>query len=199
MVDVDLHRFLLASAVLTPLLGKLGDQHGKERLLAISLVVFLLDCIAAAYAWDIWSLIAFRVVQTARDAARGDRDHVSAVALVTELERLFALLVRELPDDDLPLTATQRLALIELVDSSPQRLGELARRVGTTDPTASRAVALAPTTLGRERIGDRRRAVARTLARLPRADRDTLLHSLATANGTLGAADSGRGALHAAR
>lgn len=60
--------FLLSSAVLTPLLGKLGDQHGKERLLAISLVVFLLGCIGAACAWDIWSLIAFRVVQGAGGA-----------------------------------------------------------------------------------------------------------------------------------
>ena len=55
--------FLLSSAVLTPLLGKLGDQHGKERLLAISLAVFLVGCIGAAAAWDIWSLIGFRVLQ----------------------------------------------------------------------------------------------------------------------------------------
>ena len=30
--------FLLSSAVLTPLVGKLGDTHGKKRLLVISLV-----------------------------------------------------------------------------------------------------------------------------------------------------------------
>ena len=33
--------FLLSASVATPLLGKLGDQHGKERLLVISLSVFL--------------------------------------------------------------------------------------------------------------------------------------------------------------
>jgi MFS family permease len=60
--------FLLSSAVLTPLIGKLGDQHGKGRLLTISLVIFLAGCIGAAAAWNIWSLIAFRVVQGAGGA-----------------------------------------------------------------------------------------------------------------------------------
>jgi EmrB/QacA subfamily drug resistance transporter len=60
--------FLLSSAVLTPLLGKLGDQHGKDRLLAISLVIFLVGCIGATAAWDIWSLIGFRVIQGAGGA-----------------------------------------------------------------------------------------------------------------------------------
>ena len=39
--------FLLSASVLTPLLGKLGDQHGKERLLVISLGIFLLGSIGA--------------------------------------------------------------------------------------------------------------------------------------------------------
>ena len=55
--------FLLVASVATPLLGKLGDQYGKERLLTITLVIFLLGCIGAAAAWDIWSLIGFRALQ----------------------------------------------------------------------------------------------------------------------------------------
>jgi EmrB/QacA subfamily drug resistance transporter len=55
--------FLLVSAVATPVLGKLGDQHGKERLLLVSLVVFFIGCVAAIFAWNIWSLIVFRAVQ----------------------------------------------------------------------------------------------------------------------------------------
>jgi MFS family permease len=55
--------FLLVSAVATPVLGKLGDQHGKERLLVVSLALFFVGCAGAAAAWDIWSLIAFRAVQ----------------------------------------------------------------------------------------------------------------------------------------
>src|SRR5947209_19707559 len=55
--------FLLVSAVTTPILGKLGDQHGKERVLVLSLTVFFIGCVGAAAAWNIWSLIAFRAVQ----------------------------------------------------------------------------------------------------------------------------------------
>src|SRR5436853_2164161 len=55
--------FLLVASVATPILGKLGDQYGKERLLTITLTIFLAGCIGAALAWNIWSLIAFRAVQ----------------------------------------------------------------------------------------------------------------------------------------
>jgi EmrB/QacA subfamily drug resistance transporter len=55
--------FLLVSSVATPLLGKLGDQFGKQRLLVISLSVFFAGCVGAALAWNAWSLIAFRGVQ----------------------------------------------------------------------------------------------------------------------------------------
>jgi EmrB/QacA subfamily drug resistance transporter len=54
--------FLLTASVLTPILGKLGDQYGKERLLAISLLIFLAGSIGCAFAWDIGSLIAFRAL-----------------------------------------------------------------------------------------------------------------------------------------
>src|SRR5215211_4235512 len=60
--------FLLSASVLTPLLGKLGDQHGKERLLVVSLGIFLFGCIGAAAATSIWMLIAFRIVQGAGGA-----------------------------------------------------------------------------------------------------------------------------------
>ncbi len=55
--------FLLVSAVATPVLGKLGDQYGKERLLVVSLVLFFVGCAGAAAAWNIWALIGFRAVQ----------------------------------------------------------------------------------------------------------------------------------------
>ena len=54
--------FLLVASVATPIVGRLGDQYGKERLLAISLLIFLVGCIGCAVAWNIWSLIAFRAV-----------------------------------------------------------------------------------------------------------------------------------------
>src|SRR3954469_23035132 len=55
--------FLLVSAVATPLLGKLGDQYGKERFLLISLAIFFAGCVGAIFAWNIWALIVFRGVQ----------------------------------------------------------------------------------------------------------------------------------------
>jgi EmrB/QacA subfamily drug resistance transporter len=60
--------FLVSGAVLTPVLGRLGDQFGKERLLLVSLGLFLAGCLGAAFAWNLWSLIAFRVVSGAGGA-----------------------------------------------------------------------------------------------------------------------------------
>jgi EmrB/QacA subfamily drug resistance transporter len=54
--------FLVSAAVATPVMGRLGDQFGKKRLLVISLGVFLLGCIGAAAAWNLPSLIGFRVL-----------------------------------------------------------------------------------------------------------------------------------------
>jgi len=60
--------FLVSGAVLTPILGRLGDQFGKERLLLVSLGLFLAGCLGAAFAWSLPSLIAFRVVSGAGGA-----------------------------------------------------------------------------------------------------------------------------------
>jgi len=60
--------FLLSAAVLTPVLGKLGDRFGKERLLVASLVVFLVGCVGCAFAPSIWVLIAMRFVSGAGGA-----------------------------------------------------------------------------------------------------------------------------------
>jgi EmrB/QacA subfamily drug resistance transporter len=57
--------FLLSSSVLTPIIGKLGDTHGKARMLVISLGIFGLASLGAAAAWNLPSLIAFRVLQGA--------------------------------------------------------------------------------------------------------------------------------------
>ena len=60
--------FLVSAAVTTPVLGRLGDQFGKERMLLVSLGVFLAGCVGAALAWDLWSLIAFRALSGAGGA-----------------------------------------------------------------------------------------------------------------------------------
>jgi EmrB/QacA subfamily drug resistance transporter len=57
--------FLLSSSVLTPILGKLGDSYGKKRMLVISLGIFGIASLGAAAAWNLPSLVFFRVVQGA--------------------------------------------------------------------------------------------------------------------------------------
>ena len=63
LVTWVLTALLLVASVSTPILGKLGDQYGKERLLVISLVLFFIGCVGAAAAWNIWALIFFRAFQ----------------------------------------------------------------------------------------------------------------------------------------
>jgi EmrB/QacA subfamily drug resistance transporter len=55
--------FLLVASVATPILGKLGDQYGKERLLVISLGVFFAGSVAAIFAPNIAALIVCRSIQ----------------------------------------------------------------------------------------------------------------------------------------
>jgi len=60
--------FLVSAAVTTPIFGRLGDQYGKERMLLVTLSLFLAGSIGAAAAWDIWSLIGFRALSGAGGA-----------------------------------------------------------------------------------------------------------------------------------
>jgi DNA-binding MarR family transcriptional regulator len=61
--------------------------------------------------------------------------------ILVELSRVIRALTRITGGPDgLPLTGTQRLALFELSESGPLRLNDLAARMGTSAPTASRAV-----------------------------------------------------------
>ena len=55
--------YLLSAAVATPLLGRLGDQFGKERMLMVTLAAFVVGSVGCILAWDIGSLIVARAVQ----------------------------------------------------------------------------------------------------------------------------------------
>ena len=129
--------------------------------------------------------------------------------LVTELSSVFgrtAMLARP-PDDGPALTLMQRLALMELATAEPLRLHELAERIGSSPPTASRAVdGLLEAALvervpdpddrravqihlsdyGRGRIAEGRARVAATLepalATLGERDREQLIGLLARLN-----------------
>jgi len=55
--------YLLASTVVGPLYGKLGDLYGRKRVLQIALVLFLAGSALCGAAHSMMQLIAFRVVQ----------------------------------------------------------------------------------------------------------------------------------------
>src|SRR4051812_43232877 len=57
--------YVVAAAATTPLWGKLGDRHGRKRLLELSLALFLAASALCGAAHDITFLVVARVVQGA--------------------------------------------------------------------------------------------------------------------------------------
>ncbi|WP_235833804.1 MFS transporter [Aeromicrobium chenweiae] len=55
--------YLLSASVFTPIMGRLGDAYGKQRMLVISLAALALGSLAAALAPTIGLLILARVIQ----------------------------------------------------------------------------------------------------------------------------------------
>jgi DNA-binding MarR family transcriptional regulator len=120
----------------------------------------------------------------------------AAETLLDEINELFAIMLRisrRVEDPDEPLTATQRLALIEIALVGPLRLTALAARMDTTaatvsraidvlqryglvtrnpDPTDGRAVLLAATTKGKRWTQDRRSIALSVLEQLEERDVD---------------------------
>lgn len=57
--------FLLSASVATPIIGRLGDMYGKERLLMIVLLMLALGTLISAIASSLWLMIIGRVIQGA--------------------------------------------------------------------------------------------------------------------------------------
>ncbi|MER7990359.1 MFS transporter [Streptomyces noursei] len=55
--------YLLAVTVTLPVYGKLSDTYGRKPILLTGIVLFLIGSLACAGAWNMASLIAFRVLQ----------------------------------------------------------------------------------------------------------------------------------------
>src|SRR3954467_7037616 len=52
--------YVVAAAAATPLWGKLGDRHGRKRLVEVSLAAFVVVSALCAAAQDITQLVALR-------------------------------------------------------------------------------------------------------------------------------------------
>ncbi|WP_031514959.1 MFS transporter, partial [Streptomyces sp. NRRL F-5123] len=55
--------FLLSAAVFTPILGRLGDRYGKDRILVLALVALAVGSLVSALATDISAMIVGRAIQ----------------------------------------------------------------------------------------------------------------------------------------
>src|SRR4051794_10929860 len=62
-VSWTLTGYLVAAAVFTPLMGRLGDMFGKRRLLVVSLLAFAAGSVVAAVSASLWIVVTGRVVQ----------------------------------------------------------------------------------------------------------------------------------------
>ena len=74
--------YVIAAAATTPLWGKLGDRHGRRRLLEASLGLFLAASALCGLTRDITELIAARSVQGAAAPTEAGCVGDSAVALI---------------------------------------------------------------------------------------------------------------------
>ena len=55
--------YIIANAIFVPIWGKLGDTIGRKRVYIIGFSIFILGSVLAGLAWNLPSMIAFRVIQ----------------------------------------------------------------------------------------------------------------------------------------
>src|SRR3984957_14068004 len=70
--------YILANAIFVPIWGKLGDTIGRKKVYLIGFIVFILGSALAGLAWNLSSMIVFRVIQ----AIAGSADYPTAMAII---------------------------------------------------------------------------------------------------------------------
>jgi EmrB/QacA subfamily drug resistance transporter len=70
--------YILASAVFVPIWGKLGDTIGRKKVYIFGFSIFIIGSILAGFAWDLKSMLVFRVIQ----AIAGSADYPTAMAII---------------------------------------------------------------------------------------------------------------------
>ncbi|HEV7424091.1 MAG TPA: MFS transporter, partial [Candidatus Paceibacterota bacterium] len=70
--------YILANAVFVPIWGKLGDTIGRKKVYIIGFSIFIFGSVLAGLAWNLTSMIVFRVIQ----AIAGSADYPTAMAIL---------------------------------------------------------------------------------------------------------------------
>src|ERR1700750_3023176 len=55
--------YILANAIFVPIWGKLGDTIGRKKVYILGFTIFIGGSVLAGLAWNLPSLIVFRVIQ----------------------------------------------------------------------------------------------------------------------------------------
>lgn len=70
--------YILANAIFVPIWGKLGDTIGRKKVYLWGFGIFIFGSVLAGVAWNLSSLIIFRVIQ----AVAGSADYPTAMAIL---------------------------------------------------------------------------------------------------------------------
>ena len=70
--------YILANAIFVPIWGKLGDTIGRKKVYIIGFSIFILGSVLAGFAWNLSSMIVFRVIQ----AIAGSADYPTAMSII---------------------------------------------------------------------------------------------------------------------
>lgn len=71
--------YIIANAVFVPVWGKLGDTMGRKKIYIFGFVMFIVGSVLAGAAWNLTSMIIFRIIQ----AIAGSADYPTAMAILT--------------------------------------------------------------------------------------------------------------------
>jgi EmrB/QacA subfamily drug resistance transporter len=71
--------YILANAIFVPIWGKLGDTIGRKKVYVLGFGMFIVGSVLAGFAWNLPSMIVFRVIQ----AIAGSADYPTAMAILT--------------------------------------------------------------------------------------------------------------------
>jgi EmrB/QacA subfamily drug resistance transporter len=70
--------YILANAIFVPIWGKLGDTIGRKKVYIIGFSIFIFGSVLAGFAWNLSSMIIFRVIQAVASSA----DYPTAMAIL---------------------------------------------------------------------------------------------------------------------